>query len=151
MRVFANVYACLQEGGRGEKSPKFRLRRMWMPPIGFSKCYWFIWQAIYSFIFLTKQKWLWKYIFDYLFFFHSKTEPFSIHLYWLRYGTAILINTYRMHIQGLANPMICKLPWNAENKTVTTVTAIKAARNCLSLEKTNTFNCQNLSIITFTY
>ena len=28
MRVFANVYACLQEGGRGEKSPKFRLRRM---------------------------------------------------------------------------------------------------------------------------
>ena len=32
MRVFANVYACLQEGGRGEKSPKFRLRRMWTPP-----------------------------------------------------------------------------------------------------------------------
>ena len=32
MRVFANVYACLHEGGRGEKSPKFRLRRMWMPP-----------------------------------------------------------------------------------------------------------------------
>ena len=26
-----------------------------------------------------------------------------------------------------------------KNKTVTTVTAIKAARNCLSLEKTNTF------------
>ena len=38
-----------------------------------------------------------------------------------------------------------------KNKTVTTVTAIKAARNCLSLEKTNTFSCQNLSIITFTY
>ena len=36
------------------------------------------------------------------------------------------------------------------NKTVTTVTAIKAARNYLSLKKTNTFNCQNLSIITFT-
>ena len=38
-----------------------------------------------------------------------------------------------------------------KNKTVTTVTAIKAARNCLSLEKTSTFNYQNLSIIIFTY
>ena len=37
------------------------------------------------------------------------------------------------------------------NKTVTTVTAIKAAHNCLSLEKTNTFNCQNISIFTFIY
>ena len=37
------------------------------------------------------------------------------------------------------------------NKTVTTVTVIKAARNCLSLEKTNTFNCQNFNIITLAY
>ena len=28
MSVFANVYACLQEGGRGKKSQKFCLRRM---------------------------------------------------------------------------------------------------------------------------
>ena len=28
MRVFGNVYACLQEGGRGKKSQKFCLRRM---------------------------------------------------------------------------------------------------------------------------
>ena len=43
-----------------------------------------------------------------------------------------------------------KFEKNTENKTVTTVTAIKAARSCLSPEKTNTFNCQNLSI-SFTY
>ena len=28
MRVFATVYACLQEGGRGKNSQKFCLRRM---------------------------------------------------------------------------------------------------------------------------
>ena len=28
MRGSANVYACLQEGGRGQKILKFRLRRM---------------------------------------------------------------------------------------------------------------------------
>ena len=37
------------------------------------------------------------------------------------------------------------------NKTVTTVTAIKAAHNCLSLEKSKTFSYKYLTTITFTY
>ena len=78
-------------------------------------------------------------------FFSEKLEPL------------IMLHTYTYlqillhYFQNFVDEAIENLVNTKKNKTVATVTAIKAAHNCFSLEKTKTFKCQNLSIITFTY